>query len=216
MTIETTKQALEKWHQMIKTGDLSNLNELLADDVVFRSPVAFKPYEGKHVVFFILTNVIQVFENFTYHREFYTEDGENVVLEFSANVSGKSLKGIDMVRFNGQGKIIDFFRFVSGNFFPAKCFRCQTFRVSLPRPPTSVSAAPVAPPSSVLMPALPVIVWASSLPVRFSDTVAVGANVSRNSILSPAPSVKLTTALTRSAVPWPTASVIWSPALRTM
>ena len=108
MTIETTKQALEKWHQMIKTGDLSNLNELLADDVVFRSPVAFKPYEGKHVVFFILTNVIQVFENFTYHREFYTEDGENVVLEFSANVSGKSLKGIDMVRFNGQGKIIDF------------------------------------------------------------------------------------------------------------
>lgn len=108
MTIETTKQALEKWHQMIKTGDMSSLNELLADDVVFRSPVAYKPYEGKHVVFFILTNVIQVFQDFTYHREFYTEDGENVVLEFSANVSGKSLKGIDMIRFNGQGKIIDF------------------------------------------------------------------------------------------------------------
>ena len=51
MTIETTKQALEKWHQMIKTGDMSSLNELLADDVVFRSPVAYKPYEGKHVVF---------------------------------------------------------------------------------------------------------------------------------------------------------------------
>ena len=108
MTIETTKQALEKWHQMIKTGDMSSLNELLADDVVFRSPVAYKPYEGKHVVFFILTNVIQVFQDFTYHREFYTEDGENVVLEFSANVSGKSLKGIDMIRFNEQGKIIDF------------------------------------------------------------------------------------------------------------
>ena len=46
----------------------------------FVHPVAFKPYEGKHVFFFILTNVIQVFENFTYHREFYTEDGENVVL----------------------------------------------------------------------------------------------------------------------------------------
>ena len=108
MTIETTKQALEKWHQMIKTGDMSSLNELLADDVVFRSPVAYKPYEGKHVVFFILTNVIQVFQDFTYHREFYTEDGENVVLEFSANVSGKSLKGIDMIRFNEQGQIIDF------------------------------------------------------------------------------------------------------------
>lgn len=108
MTIETTKQALASWHQMIKTNDLSNLNDLLADDVVFRSPVAYKPYQGKHVVFFILTNVIQVFENFTYHREFYTEDGENVVLEFSANVSGKSLKGIDMIRFNDQSQITDF------------------------------------------------------------------------------------------------------------
>ena len=108
MTLETTKQSLEIWHQMVQAGDLSNLNELLADDVVFRSPVAYKPYEGKQVVFFILTNVIQVFQDFTYHREFYTEDGENVVLEFSANVSGKSLKGIDMIRFNEQGKIIDF------------------------------------------------------------------------------------------------------------
>ena len=108
MTLETTKQALEKWHQMIKTGDMSSLNELLADDVVFRSPVAYKPYEGKHVVFFILTNVIQVFQDFTYHREFYSEDGENAVLEFSANVSGKSLKGIDMIRFNEHGQIIDF------------------------------------------------------------------------------------------------------------
>ena len=108
MTLQTTQQSLAKWHHMIQAGNLSALNELLDDAVVFRSPVAFKPYEGKQVVFFILTNVIQVFENFTYHREFYTEDGENVVLEFSANVSGKSLKGIDMIRFNEQGKIIDF------------------------------------------------------------------------------------------------------------
>ncbi|WP_087088194.1 nuclear transport factor 2 family protein [Acinetobacter pittii] len=108
MTLETTKQSLEKWHKMVQAGNLSDLNDLLADEVVFRSPVAYKPYEGKQVVFFILTNVIQVFEDFTYHREFYTEDGENVVLEFSANVSGKSLKGIDMIRFNKQGKIVDF------------------------------------------------------------------------------------------------------------
>ncbi|GAB02825.1 MULTISPECIES: nuclear transport factor 2 family protein [Acinetobacter] len=108
MTLATTKHSLEQWHEMIKTHDLTSLNDLLAEDVVFRSPVAYKPYEGKHVVFFILTNVIQVFQDFTYHREFYTEDGENVVLEFSANVSGKSLKGIDMIKFNKQGKIIDF------------------------------------------------------------------------------------------------------------
>lgn len=93
---------------MIATRDMSILNELLADDVIFRSPVAFKPYEGKQVVYFILTNVIQVFENFTYHREFFTEDEQSVVLEFSAVVTEKQLKGIDMIRFNEHGQIVEF------------------------------------------------------------------------------------------------------------
>lgn len=93
---------------MLETRDMSILNELLADDVVFRSPVTFKPYEGKQVVFFILTNVIQVFENFAYHREFYTEDEQSVVLEFSAVVTEKQLKGVDMIRFNEQGQIVEF------------------------------------------------------------------------------------------------------------
>lgn len=106
--IETTKKSIARWHEMLDTRDMNILNELLADDVVFRSPVAFNPYPGKPVVTFILTNVIQIFENFTYHREFYTEDGLNVVLEFSANVGEKKLKGIDMIQFNEQGRIIDF------------------------------------------------------------------------------------------------------------
>ncbi|MEG0341160.1 nuclear transport factor 2 family protein [Acinetobacter sp. TY2] len=108
MSYINTKPAIQKWHDMIATRDMSILSELLADDVVFRSPVAFKPYEGKQVVFFILNNVIQVFENFTYHREFFTEDEQSVVLEFSAVVSEKQLKGIDMIRFNEQGQIVEF------------------------------------------------------------------------------------------------------------
>ncbi len=108
MSYTNTKPAIQKWHDMIATRDMSLLSDLLADDVVFRSPVAFKPYEGKQVVFFILTNVIQVFENFTYHREFFTEDEQSVVLEFSAVVSEKQLKGIDMIRFNKQGQIVEF------------------------------------------------------------------------------------------------------------
>ena len=108
MSYINTKPAIQKWHDMIATKNMSILNDLLADDVVFRSPVAFKPYEGKQVVFFILNNVIQVFENFTYHREFFTEDEQSVVLEFSAVVSEKQLKGIDMIRFNEQGQIVDF------------------------------------------------------------------------------------------------------------
>ncbi|TCB53297.1 nuclear transport factor 2 family protein [Acinetobacter terrestris] len=108
MALTTTQASVQRWHEMLQTSDMSILNELLAEDVVFRSPVAYNPYPGKQVVSFILTNVIQIFENFTYHREFYSEDGLNVVLEFSANVGEKKLKGIDMIQFNQQGQIIDF------------------------------------------------------------------------------------------------------------
>ena len=108
MTIENTRKSIARWHEMLETRDMSILNELLAEEVVFRSPVAFQPYSGKQVVFFILTNVIQVFENFTYHREFISEDGNNVVLEFSANVGDKKLKGVDMIQFNEEGQMIDF------------------------------------------------------------------------------------------------------------
>ena len=108
MTIENTRKSNVRWHEMLETRDMSILNELLAEEVVFRSPVAFQPYPGKQLVFFILTNVIQVFENFTYHREFISEDGNNVVLEFSANVGDKKLKGVDMIQFNEEGQMIDF------------------------------------------------------------------------------------------------------------
>ena len=108
MTIQMTKIAILRCHEMLEKRDMSILNELLDDDVVFRSPVAYSPYSGKQVVFFILSNVIQVFENFTYYREFLSEDGANIVLEFSANIGEKKLKGIDMIQFNEHGKIIDF------------------------------------------------------------------------------------------------------------
>lgn len=104
----TTTAAMQSWHNMLAEADLSQLDVLLHEDVVFRSPIAFKPYAGKAVVTFILSNVIQVFEDFTYHREFYTPDQQSVVLEFSAHVGEKQLKGIDMIRFNDQGQIVEF------------------------------------------------------------------------------------------------------------
>jgi hypothetical protein len=100
--------SLSQWHQMISSADLQALPELLAPDVVFRSPMAHTPYPGAAVVAMILTTVFGVFEDFKYHRELATADGLNVVLEFSANVNGKELKGIDMIRFNEEGKIVDF------------------------------------------------------------------------------------------------------------
>jgi len=100
--------SLEQWHAMIRNRDLSALPELLAPQAVFRSPMAHTPYPGAPVVAMILNTVLKVFENFAYHRELSSADGLSVVLEFSAKIGEKELKGIDMIRFNEQGKIIEF------------------------------------------------------------------------------------------------------------
>ena len=99
---------LAQWHAMLDKGDLRALPELLATEAVFRSPMAHTPYPGAPVVAMILNTVFQVFEDFTYHRELASADGLNVVLEFSARVGAKQLKGIDMIRFNEKGKIVEF------------------------------------------------------------------------------------------------------------
>lgn len=100
--------SLQRWHEMVARKDLSQLPELLAPNAVFRSPMAHTPYPGAPVVSMILNTVLQVFVDFTYHRELATADGLSVVLEFSAKVSGRELKGIDMIRFDEAGKIVEF------------------------------------------------------------------------------------------------------------
>ena len=99
---------LQRWHTMLATDNLKALPELLAPEAVFRSPMAHTPYPGAPVVSIILNTVFTVFEDFQYHRELASADGHSVVLEFSARVGDKQLKGIDLIRFNEEGKIIEF------------------------------------------------------------------------------------------------------------
>ncbi len=101
-------ESLQKWHAMVAAGDLGELGALLHPKAVFRSPMAHTPYPSAQVVQLILSTVVKVFQDFTYHRQLASADGLNVVLEFSAKVSGKELKGIDLVQFNEQGQIVDF------------------------------------------------------------------------------------------------------------
>ncbi|MET1077243.1 MAG: nuclear transport factor 2 family protein [Pseudomonas sp.] len=100
--------SLQRWHVMLAANDLSQLPALLAPNVLFRSPMAHTPYPGAPVVSMILNTVSKVFADFTYHRELASADGLNVVLEFSARVGDKELKGIDMIRFDESGKIVEF------------------------------------------------------------------------------------------------------------
>ena len=60
--------SLAKWHEMISKVDLSDLESIVAEDAVFRSPVANTPYPGKQVVCVVLRGAMKVFEDFVYHR----------------------------------------------------------------------------------------------------------------------------------------------------
>ena len=101
-------RSLDTWHHMVASRDLSNLLSIVHPDAVFRSPMANTAYTSAPALMLALSTVIQVFEDFTYHRQLATDDGLNIVLEFSARVGDKRLKGIDRVRFNEQGQITEF------------------------------------------------------------------------------------------------------------
>jgi hypothetical protein len=101
------EKTLARWHEMVAAGDLSRVGELCAPDIVFRSPVAFTPYKGAELVPAFLQQAVQAFDDFRYHRTF-ADDDRSVVLEFSARVGDKDLKGIDMIRFDEAGRMVEF------------------------------------------------------------------------------------------------------------
>ncbi len=100
--------SLALWHSMVAEKNVSALASILSPAAVFRSPMAHTPYPSAQAVHLFLSNVIEVFEDFKYHRQLASADGLSLVLEFSANVNGKALKGVDLVQFDADGKILDF------------------------------------------------------------------------------------------------------------
>ncbi|WP_433714293.1 nuclear transport factor 2 family protein [Nocardia sp. CA-084685] len=92
----------------VETRDEAAIEALLADDVVFTSPVAFKPYPGKAITAAILRAVIGVFEDFHYVREIADANGRDHAFVFEATVDGKQLTGCDFLHFDEHGKIDDF------------------------------------------------------------------------------------------------------------
>lgn len=101
-------KSMEYWHQLIEKMDMSELPEILAPEAKFRSPMAHNSYNGAAAVHLILSTVVTIFKDFTYYRQFATADGLSVVLEFGAKVQDRELKGVDIIRFNEEGKIVEF------------------------------------------------------------------------------------------------------------
>jgi hypothetical protein len=101
------QQTLAGWHQFVATGNKDLLPPLLSEHIVFRSPFVQSPIPGRPATLLVLTTVVQIFENFRYHREFVAGP-HDAALEFSANIGKWQLKGIDLIRFDAEGKMLEF------------------------------------------------------------------------------------------------------------
>ncbi|MYV42146.1 nuclear transport factor 2 family protein [Streptomyces sp. SID1328] len=92
----------------VENRDADAIEALLAENVVFTSPVAFKPYAGKAITAAILRGVLRVFEDFRYVREIANPDGRDHAFVFTATVGGREIQGCDFLHFDEEGRIDDF------------------------------------------------------------------------------------------------------------
>ena len=100
-------ETLARWHQVVETKDPSLLDALLADDAVFRSPAVHTPQEGKELTTaYLRAAMVVIGPTLSYQHEWY-DDG-SAILEFTAELDGLMLHGIDMIRWGADGQITEF------------------------------------------------------------------------------------------------------------
>jgi len=104
MTIPT----LDTWHELVRTRNTKGLAALLADKVVFHSPVVHTPQVGPAVTLQYLSAAFHVFfnESFRYVREL--TGPRDAVLEFQVEIDGISVNGVDMIKWDDEGRIVEF------------------------------------------------------------------------------------------------------------
>ena len=96
---------MHPFRRAIEARDLDAAVALLHEDVVFKSPVVFKPYQGREALRLILGAVLKVFEDFRYVREIGADDARDHALVFEARVGDKLLEGCDFIRLDDDGLI---------------------------------------------------------------------------------------------------------------
>ena len=99
---------LSTWHELVRTQNSKGLSSVLADEVVFYSPVVHTPQVGKTITAQYLSAAFHVFlnESFRYVREL--TGPRDAVLEFQAEIDGISVNGVDMIKWDDEGKIVEF------------------------------------------------------------------------------------------------------------
>jgi hypothetical protein len=101
-------EVVARWHRIVESGDAAGLDELLAEDVVFHSPVVHTPQRGKALTTMYLTAAVHVLggDGFRYVREVVGD--RDAALEFTTTVDGILINGIDLFHWNEDGRIDDF------------------------------------------------------------------------------------------------------------
>ena len=102
--------SLKNWHTFLDTKNPNILDELLANEVIFYSPIVWAPQEGKQITKLYLMAALEVFggenSNFTYVKQVI--DNNQFILEFNTIIDGITVNGVDMITVNDEGKIISF------------------------------------------------------------------------------------------------------------
>ncbi len=102
------ENTLATWHKILEEKDAAGLDSLLADNVVFHSPVVHTPQAGKEITKLYLSAALYVFNNghFKYLREITS--GRDAVLEFCTEIDGIYINGVDMITWGEDGRITEF------------------------------------------------------------------------------------------------------------
>lgn len=105
---EIYQQTLDKWHQGLKDRNPAVLDEILAEEVVFHSPVVWTPQEGKAITKLYLTGAMHVLGpgGFHYHRKVMMD--QQAIMEFHTKIDDIAVEGVDIIRMNEEGKILEF------------------------------------------------------------------------------------------------------------
>ena len=101
-------KALARWHELVEARNARGLQDLIADDCVFHSPVVHTPQTGKAVTIQYLAAAMQVFFNPTFRYVREVVGPQDAVLEFELTLDGTYINGVDMIRWNDAGQVTDF------------------------------------------------------------------------------------------------------------
>ena len=103
-----TPDVITRWLSFLESGDTTLLDDLLADDVTFRSPAVFTPQEGRATTRAYLLAAEKMFADSGFHYVEHWYNDRSAILQFRADLDGVKVEGIDMIAWSDAGKIVSF------------------------------------------------------------------------------------------------------------